>query len=70
MITPRGYAIALATALDRDELQQLVDRLMDAAADLEIRADEERSKILARRADVLGALADAIDAEIDSVVRA
>jgi len=68
--TPRGYAIALSAALDRDELQQLVDRLMDAAAYLEIRADEERSKILARRADVLGALADAIDAEIDSVVRA
>jgi hypothetical protein len=68
--TPRGYAIALAAALDREELQQLADRLFDAAADLEMRADEEWSKILARRGDVLGALADAIDAEIASGVRA
>ena len=63
--TPRGYAIALHTALDRAELQQLADRLSEAAADLEIRGDEERSKILARRADVLGDLARAIEAEME-----
>jgi hypothetical protein len=69
VITPRGYAIALAAALDHDELRHLADRLEEAAADLEMRADEERSKILARRADALGALADAIDAQIEVGVR-
>ena len=68
-VTPRGYAIALATALDRDELQQLADRLTDAAANLEIRAEEElvhgKGKILARRAEVLGGLARAIEAEME-----
>jgi hypothetical protein len=61
--TPRGYARALAAALDLDELRQLAERLEEAAAELEMRANEESSKILARRADLLGALADAIDAE-------
>ena len=69
MTTPRGYAAALHAALDRAELQQLADRLMDAAGDLEIRADEEldrgRGKILARRADVLGDLARAIEVELE-----
>ncbi len=69
MITPRGYAIALTSALEPGELAQLVERLMEAAANLEMRSDEEivagRRKILARRADVLGALAHAIEAELE-----
>ena len=68
MITPRGYAIALHSALGHAELQQLADRLTEAAADLEIRSDQElergKRRILARRADVLGDLAQAIEAEM------
>jgi len=67
--TYRGIAIALNAALDPAELQQFVDRLTDAAGDLELRADEElengKRKILARRADVLGDLARAIEAEME-----
>lgn len=49
-LTPIGYARALAAALERDELQKLVERLLESAADMEMRADLERDKILARRA--------------------
>ena len=69
MTTPRGYAIALHSALDSTELQQLADRLSEAAADLEIRADGElengKRKIFARRSDVLGDLARAIEVEME-----
>ena len=69
MITPRGIAIALSSTLGNDELAQLAERLMYGAMDLEMRADEElengRRKILARRAEVLGDLAQAIEAEIE-----
>jgi len=69
MITPRGYAIALTSVLEPAELTQLVERLMEGAAQLEMRADEDRergrSKIFARRASVLGDLADAIEIELE-----
>ena len=67
-ITFRGIAIAMKSAMDAPELAGLADRLHDAAAHLELRGDEEldrgRGKILARRADVLGFLADAIEAQL------
>jgi len=69
VITPRGIAIALTSALEPAELAQLAERLMEGAAQLEMRADEDpewgRSKILARRATVLGDLADAIEIELE-----
>jgi len=65
MITTRGVAIALTSALPPAELTQLAERLMEAAAHLEMRADEDRSKILSRRATVLGDLADAIEIELE-----
>ena len=69
MITLRGVAIALHSALDHAELQQLADRLSESAADLEIRSDEElesgKRRIIARRANVLGEIAEAIEAEME-----
>ncbi len=67
-ITYRGIALALKSAMDGAELEQLADRLLDGAARLEMHAEEVREpgrgKILFRRADVLGELADAIAREL------
>jgi len=68
MITFRGIAIAMTSALEPTELAQLAERLMEGATELEMRADEDRegrSKILARRAAVLGELSDAIEIELE-----
>jgi len=69
VITSRGIAIALKSALEPVELAQFAERLMEGAAHLEMRADEDPvwgwSKILARRATVLGDLAHAIEVELE-----
>ncbi len=67
--TYRGIAIAMKTAIDRDELERIAELLLIAASELEMRSDEEidhgKGKILARRADCLGGLGRAIEDELE-----
>ena len=72
MITYRGIAIAVRSAVEegyfsRDEIARLAELLLDGAAGLEFTAGEDpaREKRLARRAAVLGGIADAIHEELE-----
>ena len=69
MTTYRGIAIALGSAVDRAELERMAELLLSAAADLEMQAEDEieqgKKRIIARRADRLGGLGLAIEAELE-----